>query len=184
MGKKNSNKDEENGEQIISKIIKEKIYEINVQGHEMEDSDEITLDIAMWADQWSQDITHKLCRIIQTELGFISNFMGQKDVFSAISNLLFQRFHIDFMENKDLEKSIEYEIGNLENYNFLTPKDLFGEYDSIEDEYEEISFDQVKDLILSLRERRILIYKTLLDEFKKKREKYLNFMKKQDYTYY
>ncbi|MEJ2252515.1 MAG: hypothetical protein P8Y97_23000 [Candidatus Lokiarchaeota archaeon] len=138
----------------------------------------------IWADKWSMNILNKIFRIIQTELSYIISFMGNQDTFSCLSNLLFQKFHNEYMNKKDMEKSIEMKINDLEKYKFLAPNDISDETEFMEDEYEEISFEKVLDLIKSLRKKRINIFKTLLEDFKNNKEKYLNFMKNQDYTYF
>lgn len=180
----NKKNEQDYANSIILDLIKNKFFSINIQAYDREDYDKQTIDIAIWADKWGQDILNKLFRIIQTELGFITSFIGNDDIFSCLSDLLFQRFHIDYMEEKNLEKSIEEKIIDLEKFTFSTPKNMYEKYESMEEEYEEISFEKVADLIKSLRERRITIFKTLLEDFKNNKEKYLDFMKSQDYTYY
>ena len=89
------------GKSVIDDIIKGSIYEINIQGCDItKSSDEycnLSLDIAIWTDKISQDILHKLFRIVQTECGIVTNLMGSEDRFSGLSNVLFQRFHMTFL---------------------------------------------------------------------------------------
>ena len=182
MGKKNDLNLRNEEESDISKILQGAIYTIDIQGHDRTDYSKQSMDIAIWADKWSQDIIHKLNRIIQTELGYITNLMGHKDKFSGTCNLLLQNFYKEFLKKEDLEKSIENKIKNLEEYKFWTPKSLYEHYE-IEDEYEELPFENVKDLLKSLRKRRIKIYEELLKDFLNNKDVYLDFMKSQDYTY-
>lgn len=169
------------GESVIKDIIKGPIYNINIQGCDVtKSSDEyrnLSLDIAIWTDKISQDILHKLFRILQTECGIVTNLMGSEDRFSGLSNVLFQNFHKDFKEQKDLEISIKDKINELEEYNFLSPKSLYEKYDTIKDSLEYISLNEVKELILMLRKRRIKIFKTLLNDYRIEKDKYLEFMK-------
>ena len=88
------------------------------------------------------------------------------------------------MKKENLEEAIGSKILELESYNFLSPKSMYESQKTIEDEFEKVSFEKVKDLILLLRKRRIFVFKTLLKDFKKNKDKYLDFLKKQDYSYY
>ncbi|MFX1569777.1 MAG: hypothetical protein ACFFCV_15575 [Promethearchaeota archaeon] len=176
-------KKEEDGESIISEIIDKKIYEVNIEGFDLKDKGKRSMDIAFWADEWSQDIIYKLFKIIQSEVSFIKIFIAHQDKDSGLKDLLFQGFHRDFMNNKDLEESLVTKIKELETYEFQSPKSLYKKYKIIKDGLENISFNELKNMILSIRERRIKIYKTLLNEFKKDKEKYLDYMKSRDYTY-
>ncbi|KKM00880.1 hypothetical protein LCGC14_1800010 [marine sediment metagenome] len=176
-------KKEEDGESIISKIIDKKVYEVNFEGFDLKDKGKRTMDVVFWVDEWSQNIIYKLSKIIQSEVSFINIFIAHQDKDSGLKDLLFQRFHRDFMKNKDLEESLVTKIKELEEYKFQSPKSLYENYKIIKDGLEIISFNELNNMILSLRERRIKIYKTLLNEFNKNKEKYLDYMKSRDYTY-
>lgn len=173
----------ENENSIISRILNEEIYEIRIRGSERKDYNKKTINNVIWSDRLSQDIIYKFFMIFKKELECVTIFMGHKDKFSCISELLYQKFHSEFIAKKDLEESIEEKIKNLGELKFVTSKGLYKKYDDLEDEYEELSFDNIKELFLSLRKNRIEIYKELLKDFKNNKDMYLDFMKNQDYTY-
>ncbi|MHA1293472.1 MAG: hypothetical protein ACTSQJ_12480 [Promethearchaeota archaeon] len=179
----NNNNEEENGVSIISEIIQENIYSINIEGYDIKDTINKSINNVLWADKWSQDIFYKLFIIFKEELECVTLFMGLQDIFSCTSKLLSQKFYKEFLNKENLEDSIKQKIKNLEEFKFYTSSSIYEKYKTIKNQYEEITIDKIKKMFISLRERRLKIYKYLLKDFKKNKEKYLDFMKKQDYSF-
>lgn len=115
---KNLEINEEEGKKTILKIIQNTINEIMIigrgEGEDVEDYSKITINIAILADNWSKERLYKLYKILQAEVDFIGSFRGLNDKFSCLSNLLLQEFHNDFIEKRNIEKSIEEKIKDLE----------------------------------------------------------------------
>jgi len=122
MKNKNPEMNQAEGKKAILKIIQGTINEIIIigrgEGEDINDYNKITVNIASLADNWGQKILHKLYQILQNEVDYISSFRGLNDRFSCLSNLLYQQFHNELIENKDLEKIIEEKIKNLEENTF------------------------------------------------------------------
>lgn len=165
-------------------MIQEQIYNINIQAHKIEDSSKKTIDIALWVDTWSQNLLYKIFLIFQTELEYITKLMSNENLFSFICDILVEEFHEEIKNNTNLENSLESRIKRLEEYKFLTSRDLYTKYNELEDEYMEISFNDVKDMILSLRKRKMGLYKEILKEYRNDKEKYFHFIKEQVDSFY
>lgn len=177
MVNNNEKKNEEVGE-ILPKLMNQKFYEINIQGADAYNPKKKTIDSVLWADEFSHNIVYKIFLILQGENRFTPKFKRSEDIFSLISDILYDEFYTDIKAKKELniEKSLEKKIQDLEENKFLTSKGFGKNYDSVADEYEEISIEEVKDMIRSLRKRRIKVYKAVLKEFKKDTDKYLKYL--------
>ncbi|MBD3213601.1 MAG: hypothetical protein GF311_13415 [Candidatus Lokiarchaeota archaeon] len=171
------NKKEEYKDNIISKIMQEKKYEINLIGYDEKDGRK-TIDSVVWTGDWGHDIIYKFFLIFQEELSFISTIRRYQDLYSFICKFLYNEFYNDIKKKNELkiENTLEKKIEELEEYQFFTSKGFGKNYETIADEYEKISLEEVKDMILSLRKQRISVYKEILDEYKNNKEKYLNYL--------
>lgn len=172
------NMKEEYKDNIISKIMQEKKYEINLIGFEAKDTSKQTIDSVVWAGDWGHDIIYKFFLIFQEELSFISTLKRYQDLYSFARKFLYNEFYNDIRKKKELkiENTLEKKIEELEEYKFFTSKGFGKNYESVVDEYEKISLEEVKDMILSLRKQRISVYKEILNEYKNNKEKYLKYL--------
>ena len=165
----------EDSKDIISQILEDNIFQIDIFG---------SISIAMWADTPSLDILIKLSKIIQTELEFFTCLNDAKDEFDGLCRILFHYFQDDFKDNKDLENAIENKIKRLEENTYFVPKKKCEGYkdeyenENNENEYEELSLDQVAELFIPLREKRLMVYKALLKDFQNNKEAYFDYIKK------
>jgi hypothetical protein len=165
----------EDSRDIISQIVDDNIYQIDIFG---------SISIVMLADAPSLDIITKLTKIIQIELEFFTYLRDAKDEFDGLCHTLYHYFRDDFKDNKDLENVIENKIKRLEENTYFVPKKMCEackdefENENNENEYEELSLDQVAELFISLREKRIMVYKALLKDFQNNKEAYFDYIKK------
>lgn len=174
MNEKEGLKSQDQEVNSISKILEEPIYSINIQGHDRTDYSKESMDIAIWADKWSQNILYKLFLILQSELDLILKIMSNNDKFSFICDILVDDFYTDLKKKIAVENILEKKIKDLQEFKFNTSKDLYKIYEDLEDEYEEVSLDEVIEMIQSLRKRNIDIYKEILLEVKRNKEKYID----------
>lgn len=184
MKEKENTVKKEVGELNLTKMIQEQIYNINIQAHKIEDTTKKTINIAVWADRWSQNLLYKIFLIFQTELEYVTKLMSNEDLFSFVCDILVDEFHNEIKDKKDLENCIDNRIKQLEGCMFLTSRDLYTKYNELEDEYMEISFNDVKEIFLSLRKRKIDLYKAILKEFRNDKEKYISCIKEQVDSFY
>ena len=80
-----------------------------------------------------------------------------------------------------MERVINNKIIELKKFIFRTSKGLGSKSDPIDRQFEDITINQIKDMILSLRKRRISFLEEILNEYKENKAKYTEFLGKQKY---
>lgn len=115
---------------MISKLLKDKRYEIILQGREVGENRKKTFNSVLWADNWSQDIIYKLFLIFQGVLEDFSILEKYKDRFSYICRFLYLEFHREIDEDKkiDFENALDERIKKLEEFRYTTSKGLDQKY--------------------------------------------------------
>ncbi|KKM90540.1 hypothetical protein LCGC14_1237530 [marine sediment metagenome] len=93
----------------------------------------------------------------------------------------YNRFIRELRGKQDIEKAINNKLNELKKFKFRTSKGLGRKSDPKSPRFEDITIDQIKDMILSLRKSRILFLEGVLNEYRENKVKYTEFLGKQKY---
>ncbi|TFF90774.1 MAG: hypothetical protein EU548_01275 [Promethearchaeota archaeon] len=174
--------DQEEGKKIITDIMKSTLSEIMIigrgEGDDIDDYNTITVNIVIKADKWSQKIFNIIFQILQNEVDYISSFRECEDRFACLSQLLFKYFSSNFLDNRDLDSAIKDKIKNLKEINFESAKKTNGDRILIKKNRKVLSLDDLIQLVLLLRKRKVKVFKTLLNEYLNNKEIFIEYMEK------
>lgn len=145
--------------------------------------------MVLWTDQAGKIIIYDLFRALQTEMGYFNYLKTNRDLQNNIieptRKLLFSEFRSVIkeeieQETPDLEnrienaliRGLEKKIAVLKEYKF-----------SSEDKLNEVTIDQIKEIFCNLREKNINFYRTILEDFKNKKNFYIKELKTLSYSF-
>lgn len=169
--------EERNNKEEKKDILLEDSYEVHVTAHNIADYDNDYDSNVIWANKETVDFLFEIVSLLKYETEdlaiFNNDFTNNK--FIRVKHAL-SLFSSEFLEKKDIEKVLLDYIKDLGEGKFTIRKQ--GSYRGSPDYKEiEITLDQVKEKLNKIRLHRIDFYKKVLEEYKKEKEEYDDFIR-------
>lgn len=136
-------------------VFAEEAFMIDLVARPLKNVNEIYRDNTIWTNNNGLKVLFELFSIVKDEAVETSMKVTElENRFDKVYTILLNTFISEFETNKDLEDIIVKNINKLRKYDF-TPL-----------------LEEIKEMLLSLRNQKINFYETLLKEYKKRKEEY------------
>ncbi|MFX0037652.1 MAG: hypothetical protein ACFE9I_18685 [Candidatus Hermodarchaeota archaeon] len=158
-------------------ILLEDSYMVNIIAYPVGDYEKFYDNNVLWANKDTVDFLFEIVSLLKYEVDEISETGDPTDkLFVRVASTLSGNFRSEFLETGDLEKHIINYIKKLKESKYTIRKE--GSYRGSPDYKEvEISFDEIKGKLIKIRNHKIKFYEKMLEEYRKNREQYNNYLK-------